>query len=92
MLDETFGCEITSSVACLSCGCVSSSTEPFHTGLTLPIPGWESVPARMPAGRCRLTEAQGRRHQEVLAALPSGLKEPPAQLGLASCLQAFAAP
>ena len=50
------------------------------------------MPARMPAGRCRLTEAQGRRHQEVLAALPSGLKEPPAQLGLASCLQAFAAP
>ena len=65
MIEETFGCEITSSVACLSCGCVSASTEPFHTGLTLPIPGWESVPARMPAGRCRLTEAQGRRHQEV---------------------------
>ena len=37
-------------------------------------------------------KAQGRRYNEVLASLPVGLTAPPAHLGLASCLQAFAAP
>ena len=68
------------------CGHVSSTTETL-LDLSLGIPGWVSAPAGMPAVH-HATEAQGRRYQEVLASLPAGLKEPPAHLRLASCLQA----
>ena len=76
------------------CGHVSSTTERF-LDLSLAIPGSVSAPAGMPAVRHATataaqlrSEAQGRRCQEVLASLPAGLKEPPAHLRLASCLQA----
>ena len=76
------------------CGRVSSTTEKL-LDLSLAIPGWVSAPTGMPAvhhatataARFR-SAAQGRRYQEVLASLPAGLKEPPAHLSLASCLQA----
>ena len=64
------------------CGHVSSTTVPF-LDLSLAIPAVR----RATATAARLTEAQGRRYQEVLASLPAGLKEPPAHLGLESCLQ-----
>ena len=76
------------------CGHVSSTTE-YFSDLSLAIPGWVSAPAAFPtvqhatATVARLrSEAQGRRCQELLASLPAGLKEPPAHLKLASCLQA----
>ena len=78
------------------CGHVSSTTE-YFSDLSLAIPGWVSAPTAFPtvrhatatAARLR-SEAQGRRCQELLASLPAGLKEPPAHLKLASCLQACA--
>ena len=79
------------------CGHVSSTTE-YFSDLSLAIPGWVSAPAAFPtvqhatATAARLkSEAQGRRCQELLASLPAGLKEPPAHLKLASCLQACCA-